>query len=102
MKSVPHAIRTRTQQRVPTKGPPSGVLPPQDQPAAADRDRDVRLQKELTERAGDTTAARHRDAQTAIESDEDAVPEDEQALDAAAAIEADARRARSRQPRADA
>jgi hypothetical protein len=74
------------------------VLPPQDQPVSADRIRDERLQKELTEHEAYTIAARHRDGLTAIESEMDDVPEDEEALDAAADLEADKRRALKRQP----
>jgi hypothetical protein len=77
-------------------------MPPQDQPAAADRTRDERLQRELTERTAETTAARHRDGQTAIESDADGVPEDGEELDAAAANEAEEQRSRTRTPDIDA
>jgi hypothetical protein len=78
------------------------ALPPQDQPALADRYRDEQLQKELTELAAYTTASRHRDGQTAIDSDADAVPENEEALDAAADLEADGQRVRTRQRGVDA
>jgi hypothetical protein len=80
----------------------AGNLPAQDQPAPADRIRDERLQQDMTAHAAETAAARHRDGLTAIESDADAVPEDEQALDRAAAAEADERQARTRQPGEDA
>ena len=88
----------RARPAVPARRRGPAVLTAQDQPAPADRTRDERLQRELTEHAADTTAARHRDGLTAIDSDADAVPEDGEALDEAAALEADERQARTRQP----
>lgn len=98
MKPAPPQTRGHSRRAVRTKPGPASALPAQDQPVAADRARDERLQQEMTEHAAGTTAARHRDGLTAIESDADAVPEDEGELDAAAALEADQRHALTRQP----
>jgi hypothetical protein len=101
MKPAKPKPRNRTSPAVRTRRRQDAALPPQDQAAPADRSRDERLQQELTEHSADTTAARHREGLTAIDSDADAVPEEEGALDAAAALEADERQARTRQPRED-
>jgi|GEM_PF-6063262 hypothetical protein len=61
--------------------------------------RDQRLQVDAATRTGGTTAARYRDGLTPIDPDIDPedVSDDEQALDAAAALDADERQARPRQ-----
>ena len=98
MKPAPPKTRGHSRRAVRRKPGPATALPAQDQPLPADRIRDERLQRELTERAAATTAARHRDGLTAIASDSDAVPEDGDALDAAAAEEAEMRQALTRRP----
>ena len=77
------------------------AIPPKKQPAPANRDPDERLPEDLTQPAGGTTAARHHDGQAATDSGEDALAEDKTALDEAAELEDDERRALARQHAAD-
>lgn len=78
---------------------PGASTLPLDQPVPAMSTRDQRLQVDAATRTGGTTAARYRDGLTPIDPDIDPedVSDDEQALDAAAALDADERQARPRQ-----